>query len=98
MIHPKPKIAAVKKCEISMMRPKNEPPRRYFPLKSCPKTDVNSQPESVLIDGPKRRALLIGINYFGTNNELRGCLDDVYSMHALLSSLKYDEISLLVDD
>jgi len=32
----------------------------------------------------RRRALLIGINYFGTQAQLRGCINDVRSMQSLL--------------
>jgi metacaspase-1 len=33
----------------------------------------------------RRKALLIGINYFGQNGELRGCINDVHNMSAYLS-------------
>ncbi|EZG59486.1 metacaspase [Gregarina niphandrodes] len=35
----------------------------------------------------RRKALLIGINYFGTRKELNGCVDDVYRMKNLITSV-----------
>ncbi|KAI4130606.1 MAG: hypothetical protein LQ347_003314 [Umbilicaria vellea] len=29
---------------------------------------------------PRRKALLIGINYYGTNHELKGCINDAFNM------------------
>jgi hypothetical protein len=47
----------------------------------------------------KRRALFIGINYFGQNGELRGCINDVQNIKDFLES-KYpiDEMMVLTDD
>jgi len=44
------------------------------------------------VDGGKKRALLIGINYIGQQGELRGCHNDVDSM------LKYLQTSGFADD
>lgn len=46
------------------------------------------------------KALLIGINYFGTSNELRGCINDVKEMKQLLVSEGFpqSEIVVLTDD
>lgn len=35
--------------------------------------------------GGRHRALLIGINYFGTRAQLRGCINDVKNVHSLLT-------------
>jgi len=35
--------------------------------------------------GGKRRAVLVGINYFGTEAELQGCINDVHNMSRLLT-------------
>ncbi|CCE61195.1 hypothetical protein TPHA_0A01110 [Tetrapisispora phaffii CBS 4417] len=35
---------------------------------------------------PRRKALLIGINYLGSKNQLRGCINDVSNMYAFLTS------------
>lgn len=45
-----------------------------------------------------KRALLIGIDYIGTNNYLSGCIDDVNNSYQLLKTqYGYDEILLLTD-
>ncbi|SCU89424.1 LAFA_0E17920g1_1 [Lachancea sp. 'fantastica'] len=49
----------------------------------------------------KRKALLIGINYFGSQNELRGCINDVHNMHNFLTSrygYRPEDIVVLTDD
>jgi metacaspase-1 len=34
----------------------------------------------------RRKSLLIGINYIGSQNQLEGCIDDVQNMRAFLIS------------
>lgn len=34
---------------------------------------------------PRRKALLIGINYFGTNHQLNGCINDAMNMRQYLA-------------
>ncbi|CAG8590607.1 20385_t:CDS:2 [Cetraspora pellucida] len=49
----------------------------------------------------KKRALLIGINYFGTQYELNGCINDVSNIKNFLIShfkFKESEIMVLTDD
>lgn len=47
----------------------------------------------------KRRALFIGINYFGTQSELRGCINDVRNIKTFLEEhYKLDEVLVLTDD
>jgi len=47
----------------------------------------------------KRKALFIGINYFGQKGELRGCINDVNNIKAFLTShYKIDEMRILTDD
>ncbi|KAL2756252.1 hypothetical protein ACRALDRAFT_1042633 [Sodiomyces alcalophilus JCM 7366] len=49
----------------------------------------------------KRKALLIGINYFGQDGELRGCLNDVKNISAFLSErygYKKEDMVILTDD
>lgn len=49
----------------------------------------------------RRRAVLVGINYFGTKAELRGCINDVWNMKRLLTdSFGWDGdcMRTLVDD
>ena len=43
-------------------------------------------------------ALLIGINYFGTDNELYGCINDTNSIKSLISSYNFQKISILTDN
>jgi len=88
----------------------NEPPKKHYPLKppfriNKPLHDTKLSPlvqptqqSTQPIDGPVKRALLIGINYYGTNNELRGCIDDVNIVNTLLMQLDYTEITLLIDN
>jgi hypothetical protein len=49
----------------------------------------------------KRKALLIGINYFGQRGQLRGCINDVKNMSAYLNEnfgYKRDDMVILTDD
>lgn len=48
----------------------------------------------------KRKALLIGINYFGQSSELRGCINDVKNVKQFLTRHGYqeDDMVVLTDD
>lgn len=49
----------------------------------------------------RRRALLVGVNYFGTRAELRGCINDVHNLHRLLIETFHwrdGDIRTLTDD
>ena len=49
----------------------------------------------------RRKALLIGINYFGTSGELHGCINDVRKMHSFLAERGFgaaDSTLVLTDD
>ncbi|OBZ87061.1 Metacaspase-1A [Choanephora cucurbitarum] len=49
----------------------------------------------------RKRALLIGINYFGQSAELRGCINDVHNMKHFLITLynfREDDMVILTDD
>ena len=49
----------------------------------------------------KRKALLIGINYFGQRGQLRGCINDVKNMSGYLNQhfgYKREDMVLLTDD
>lgn len=49
----------------------------------------------------RQRALLIGVNYFGTRAQLRGCINDVQNLHSLLTrEYGWDSASIrtLTDD
>ena len=44
-----------------------------------------------------KRALIVGINYEGTGNDLRGCLNDAYNMEAMLKGKGFNEIRLVLE-
>ncbi|KAI9008750.1 caspase domain-containing protein [Phycomyces nitens] len=49
----------------------------------------------------KKRALLIGINYTGTPNELKGCINDVHNVKNFLTTLygfQEEDMVILTDD
>ncbi|KAK9480532.1 caspase domain-containing protein [Lipomyces japonicus] len=49
----------------------------------------------------KRKALLIGINYIGQQNELKGCINDVHNIAKFLNqrcNYQYDDMVILTDD
>ncbi|KAL1407823.1 hypothetical protein Q8F55_007258 [Vanrija albida] len=77
------------------------------PLSSCYTRDVQTHmpaggPGYELSDcSGRRKALLIGINYIGSNNALRGCINDVHNVSGFLQqTYGYDEgdMVLLTDD
>jgi metacaspase-1 len=44
-----------------------------------------------------KRALLVGINYIGTSNELNGCINDIQNMrNFLITKLKYNPNNILI--
>ena len=46
-----------------------------------------------------KRALLVGINYVGTGNDLRGCINDVENMELLLrQKLGFTEIKTNIEE
>ena len=45
----------------------------------------------------KKRALIVGINYTGTSNALRGCINDAHHMQAFLTEKGFTDIKLLLD-
>ena len=46
----------------------------------------------------KKTALLIGINYIGTSNELNGCINDVKNMKDYLEEQGYEKIVVMTDE
>ena len=48
--------------------------------------------------GSKKYAVLIGINYTGTNNQLNGCINDVIRVKQDLDYWGFDEISFMTDN
>ena len=53
-------------------------------------------PNPISING-KKKALLIGINYTGTQNELFGCINDVNCIKERISKEGFNNISILTD-
>ena len=53
-------------------------------------------PPPIIINGNKK-ALLIGINYTGTTNELYGCINDVESVKERITSNGFKDINILTD-
>lgn len=46
-----------------------------------------------------KRALIVGINYKGTNHELRGCINDAHNMHRLvLDELGFTQTKLVLEE
>lgn len=49
----------------------------------------------------KRKALLVGVNYFGTRSELRGCINDVHNVKQFIqqrAGYRDDDMVILTDD
>lgn len=57
------------------------------------------QPATIVTNTGNKRALLIGINYVGTANELRGCINDVLSIkeRLLQNGFSSTNITMLTD-
>ncbi|KAG5182207.1 caspase domain-containing protein [Tribonema minus] len=59
-------------------------------------------PFEIMQPGGRHRSLLIGINYRGQRNELRGCHNDVFAMKRYITSQGFtetaDTMCVLVDD
>jgi hypothetical protein len=56
----------------------------------------NFSPKPITVNG-KKKALLIGINYTGTQNELFGCINDVNCIKERISKEGFNNISILTD-
>lgn len=57
----------------------------------------NFNPNLIVINKNKK-ALLIGINYVGTSNELNGCINDINCIKERISKNGFDNITVLTDD
>jgi len=85
-------------------KPSYSPFKPFKPSKPTPAPVPTHAPTPVLQQQPitgTKRALLIGINYYGTGNQLNGCIKDVQNIYTLLtSSYKYkpENIKTLSDD
>jgi hypothetical protein len=54
--------------------------------------------QAVTPPGSKKYAVLIGINYTGTNNKLNGCINDVTRIRQDLDFWNFDEIAFMTDN
>lgn len=58
----------------------------------------NFNPEFVVEKVNKKKALLIGINYFNTSYQLNGCVDDAHRMKDFLSNRGFTEFIVMTDE
>lgn len=58
---------------------------------------MNFKPKPIIINNNKN-ALLIGINYIGTSNQLNGCINDVNCMKERISKNGFNNINILTDN
>ena len=58
----------------------------------------NADKAPVSAPAAENRALLIGINYFGTENELAGCFNDIVNCHAMLKAAGYTNFYVLCEE
>ena len=56
----------------------------------------NFNPNPIIVSG-RKNALLVGINYIGTSNELRGCINDVHNVKDRLVGLGFNNIGIMTD-
>ncbi len=54
--------------------------------------------ESLLLNKLNKSALLIGINYLNTYNELYGCINDVNNINELLNKYDFKSIKIITDN
>lgn len=78
---------------------RNIPPPN-FQLSNCTLLFYDYQKKKVLINclgQGRKRALLIGINYFGTSAELKGCINDVENIkHFLVTLYNFNEQDMVI--
>jgi len=79
------------------MEVKSEPDANEPQLGSSP--TLAAAPRALLPAArkPRRRALLIGINYIGQPAQLSGCVNDIADVRAVCTDLRYDEVCILHD-
>lgn len=73
----------------------------FLRITDCPSCLVVQPSVTLPATTGTRRALLVGINYYNTDNELYGCIEDVENVSAALKeTLDYDaaNITVLTDD
>jgi len=79
----------------------NEVNNKYNLLKVQLKNDIlfiNNLVMPEIKNKKNNSALIIGINYTGTDNELYGCINDTNSINSLISNYNFQKISILTDN
>jgi len=79
----------------------NEVNNKYNLLKVQLKNDISYINNLVMPEIKNKQnnsALLIGINYTGTDNELYGCINDTNSINSLISNYNFQKICILTDN
>ena len=79
----------------------NDTNNKYNLLKVQLKNDISYITNLVMPEIKNKNnnsALLIGINYTGTDNELYGCINDTNSINSLISNYNFKKISILTDN
>ncbi len=90
---PKPLINTIINPVIGLLAPTSIPLGTAQPV-------IGSQSTVIPVKGNKK-ALLIGINYYGTENQLEGCINDVKNMNNVLVNTFHfnkDNIKILTDE
>ena len=60
--------------------------------------DIENLTYDTIIPGKNKNAVVIGINYIGTQKQLKGCINDANSISSLLTSEGFTNIKLLTDN
>jgi hypothetical protein len=79
----------------------NDINNKYNLLKTQLKNDISYINNLVMPEIKNKNnnsALLIGINYTGTDNELYGCINDTNSINSFISNYNFKKISILTDN
>jgi hypothetical protein len=61
------------------------------------KTDVQNYVPAAIKPAKRKKALLVGINYTGTSNELFGCINDVTSIKERIEKAGFSDIRVITD-
>ena len=61
-------------------------------------TTINNFIPNPIVINNNKNALLIGINYVGTNNELNGCINDIEYIKERISKNGFNNINILTDN
>ncbi|KAJ1725606.1 Ca(2+)-dependent cysteine protease [Coemansia erecta] len=84
------------------MSSQNQPAHGQIPTYNIPQ-EIQQEASAVTLSNcrGRKRALLIGINYFGTKHMLKGCINDVHNMKKFITEhfgFKEQDMVILTDD